>query len=78
MRGVNRPEGRVTLSGTRVREMLQGIELPPPEDSRREVAEILLQWAPTDQFRSETHLARTLIPLRSSQSGCGTLPASSA
>ena len=30
VRGVNRPEERVTLSGTRVREMLQGIELPPP------------------------------------------------
>jgi len=64
--------------GTRVREILHRIELPLPECSRGEVAEILLQWAPTDQFRSETHLARTLIPLRSSQSGCGTLPASPA
>jgi sulfate adenylyltransferase len=45
------PEERVTLSGTRVREMLQRIELPPPEYSRREVAEILLQWANTDQYR---------------------------
>ena len=45
------PEERVTLSGTRVREMLQRIELPPPEFSRREVAEILLQWANTDQYR---------------------------
>jgi len=45
------PEERVSLSGTRVREMLQRIELPPPEYSRREVAEILLQWANTDQYR---------------------------
>jgi len=45
------PEERVTLSGTRVREMLQRIEPPPPEYSRREVAEILLQWANTDQYR---------------------------
>jgi len=44
-------EERVSLSGTRVREMLQRIELPPPEYSRREVAEILLQWANTDQYR---------------------------
>jgi len=45
------PEERVTLSGTRVREMLQRIELPPPEYSRREVAEILIRWANTDQYR---------------------------
>ena len=45
------PEERVSLSGTRVREMLQRIELPPPEYSRREVAEVLLQWANTDQYR---------------------------
>jgi sulfate adenylyltransferase len=45
------PEDRVGLSGTRVREMLHRAELPPPEYSRREVAEILLQWADTDQYR---------------------------
>ena len=45
------PEERVSLSGTRVREMLQRIELPPPEYSRREVAEILIRWANTDQYR---------------------------
>jgi sulfate adenylyltransferase len=44
-------EERVTLSGTKVREMLTRVELPPPEYSRREVAEILLQWANTDQYR---------------------------
>ena len=45
------PEDRVGLSGTRVREMLHRAQLPPPEYSRQEVAEILLQWANTDQYR---------------------------
>ncbi|MFQ5881572.1 MAG: sulfate adenylyltransferase [Candidatus Methylomirabilales bacterium] len=45
------PEERVSLSGTRVREMLHRVELPPPEYSRREVAEVLLHWANTDQYR---------------------------
>jgi sulfate adenylyltransferase len=45
------PDERVSLSGTRVREMLQRVQLPPPEYSRREVAEILIRWANTDQYR---------------------------
>jgi len=32
-------------SGTRVRERLERVEVPPPEDSRSEVAAILLPWA---------------------------------
>jgi len=44
-------DDRVSLSGTKVREMLTRIELPPVEFTRREVAEVLLQWANTDQYR---------------------------
>ncbi len=37
------PQVRMTLSGTKVGEVLQRVELPPPEYSRREGAAILLQ-----------------------------------
>jgi len=50
VRGVNRPQERVSLSGIRVREMWRRVELPPPEDSRCEVAAIL-HWATLDQYR---------------------------
>jgi sulfate adenylyltransferase len=39
------PEQRVTLSGTKVRDLLKKGELPPPEFSRPEVAKILIEWA---------------------------------
>lgn len=35
----------VALSGTRVREMLTRVQLPPPEYTRPEVARVLIQWA---------------------------------
>ena len=37
------PQVRVTLSGTKVGELLQRVELSPPESSLREAAAILLQ-----------------------------------
>ncbi len=41
----------MTLFGTRVREMVQRIEMPRPEDSRRAVAALLLRWATPAQYR---------------------------
>jgi 3'-phosphoadenosine 5'-phosphosulfate synthase len=39
------PDTQVNLSGTAVRDMLRAGTLPPPEFSRPEVAQILIQWA---------------------------------
>ena len=41
-------EQRIFLSGTKVREMLRNAQLPPPEFTRPEVAEILSEWASTN------------------------------
>jgi sulfate adenylyltransferase len=39
------PDQRVTLSGTKVREMLRAGQRPPEEFTRPEVADILIKWA---------------------------------
>ncbi len=41
----SKPEDRVFLAGTKVRELLQKGERPPGEFSRPEVADILIKWA---------------------------------
>lgn len=41
----------VALSGTRVREMLGRVELPPPEYTRSEVAQVLIQWASEGDYQ---------------------------
>jgi sulfate adenylyltransferase len=42
------PDERITLSGTKVREMLSRGEIPPEEFTRKEVAEILIRWAQSE------------------------------
>ena len=41
----------VALSGTRVREMLARVELPPAEYTRPEVAQVLIQWASEEGYQ---------------------------
>jgi len=39
------PDERIFLSGTKLRQMLSDGEMPPPEITRPEVAEVLFAWA---------------------------------
>jgi sulfate adenylyltransferase len=41
----SRADQRIMLSGTKVRDILKSRQIPPPEFSRPEVAEILMEWA---------------------------------
>jgi sulfate adenylyltransferase len=41
----SKADQRIVLSGTKVRELLKKGEMPPPEFSRPEVAQILIEWA---------------------------------
>jgi sulfate adenylyltransferase len=51
------PSSRVELSGTRLREQLSAGQLPPPEYSRREVAELLVEAYRAARAETLPHVA---------------------